>query len=328
MRRREFIALLGGAAAMPMLALAARAQQVPVIGYLGAENPERFASRLHSFRAGLAKAGFEEGRNLRIEYRWAEGRNDRLPALARELAERGVAVIATPGSAAAALAAKGATSTIPIVFETGADPVAAGLVDSLNRPGGNITGVSSLNIEVNPKRLELLHELMPAATTFALLVNPSNPTTARTAAAELQSAAQALGLKLEVLQASDEKQLGDAFQTLTALHASGLVIASDTFFSTRSVPIAKLAMEHAAPTVHQSREFAAAGGLMTYGGSITESHTQAGFYVGRVLKGEKPGDLPVQRVTKVELVINVKAARALNLDVPETLLGRADEVIE
>src|SRR5581483_463064 len=328
MRRRHFMALLGGALAAPALTRDARAQQPPVVGYLGAESPERFASRLHSSRAGLAKAGFEEGRNVTIEYRWAEGHNDRLPALANELVQRGVSVIAAPGSAAAALAAKGATARIPIVFETGADPIAVGLVGSLNQPSGNITGVTSLNLEVNPKRLELLHDVVPTARSFALLVNPTNPRSAQFTAADIQKAARTLGVELNMLQASTEEQLGNAFAAMTALHASSLVIESDPFFATRSAQIAKLAVEHALPAVHQSREFAAAGGLMSYGGSTTESHTQAGLYVGRILKGEKPGELPVQRVTKVVFVVNLKAAHALKIEVPPTLLALADEVIE
>ena len=326
MKRRAFIAGLGAAVAWP---LAARAQQpMPVIGYLGSESPDLFATRLRAFRQGLSSAGYEEGRNVRIEYRWAEGNNDRLPALAADLVRRGVAVIATPGSIVSALAAKAATSTIPIVFETGSDPVVTGLVASLNRPGGNITGVTSLNAQVGPKRLELLHQVAPAATAFALLVNPTNPKNAEAATKDLQEAARILGLQLHVLNASTEADFDNALATLGRLRAGGLVIANETFFSTRSKQLAELTLRHSVPAVHQSREFAAAGGLMGYGGSVTQSHSQAGLYAGRILKGEKPGELPVVQVTKVELTINLKTAKALGITVPLPLLARADEVIE
>ena len=327
MRRREFIAAVAGAAVWP---LAARAQQagVPVIGYLGSETPELFATRLHSFRQGLSAAGYDEGRNVAIEYRWAEGHNDRLPALAADLVRRQVAVIATPGSIASALAAKSATSTIPVVFESGADPVAGGLVASLNRPGGNVTGVTSLNAQVGPKRLELLHEILPAATTFALVVNPTNPRNAEPTTRDLQEAAAQTRLQLHVLNASTEADIDTVFATLPRLGVSGLVIANETFFAARSRQFAELALRHSMPAAHQSREFAAAGGLVSYGGSVTQSHHQAGVLVGRILKGEKAGDLPVQQVTKVELTLNLKTARAFGLTVPLPLVGRADEVIE
>jgi putative tryptophan/tyrosine transport system substrate-binding protein len=326
MRRREFMTLIGGAATV--WPLAARAQQaMPVIGYLGAESPARMALRLRAFLQGLGTTGCVEGRNVAVEYRWAEGRNDRLPALAADLAHREVSVLAAPGSLASALAAKAATSTIPVVFETGADPVAAGLVGGLSRPGGNITGVTSLNAEVGPKRLQLLHELLPAATGFALLVNPTNPRNAEASTRDLQAAARARGLELRVLQAATERELEEAFATLARERAGGLVIANETFFATRGEQLAALALRHAIPAVHQ-REFAAAGGLIGYGGDVTHSHGQAGSYVGRILRGEKPADLPVVQVTKVELVINLKTAKALGLEVPAALLVRADEVIE
>jgi putative ABC transport system substrate-binding protein len=325
MRRREFITLLGGAAAWPAVA---RAQQpMPVIGYLGAQSPAAFASRVIAFRQGLGETGYAEGRNVAIEFRWAEGQHDRLSALAADLVSRQVAVIVAPGGAPAALAAKSATTTIPIVFEMGADPIAIGLVGSLNRPGGNITGVSSLNVEVTPKRLEILHELVPTAAVLAVLVNPTSPT-ADSQLRNLQAAARALGLQLHVLHASAERDFDTVFATLLQLRAGGLVVASDTFFATHSEQLAALTVRHAVPTIHQSRDFSTAGGLMSYGGSFVESHRQAGVYTARVIKGDKPADLPVQQVTKVELFINLKTAKALGVTVPLPLLGRADEVIE
>jgi putative ABC transport system substrate-binding protein len=328
MNRRAFITLFGSAAAT--WPLAARAQQpaMPVIGYLGSESAELFASRLRAFRQGLSQTGYEEGRNVAIEYRWADSHIDRLPTLAAELVGVNVTMIATPGSLASALAAKAATSTIPIVFETGADPVEIGLVASLNRPGGNLTGVTSLNAQVGPKRLELLHELAPAATSFALLVNPTNPTNAERTSKSLQAAARERRVQLHIVNASTEGELDDAFATSAQLRTGGLVIANDTFYASRSELLATLALRHAVPAVHQSREFTVAGGLMGYGGSVTESHRQAGIYTGRILKGEKPADLPVQQVTKVELTINLKTAKSLGLTVPLPLLALADEVIE
>jgi putative tryptophan/tyrosine transport system substrate-binding protein len=326
-KRREFIALLAGATALRSVPVCAQQAAMPVVGYLGAESPERMALRVQAFRQGLGEAGYVEGRNVAIEYRWAEGRNDLLPALAADLVRREIGVLAAPGSLASALAAKAATSTIPIVFETGADPVALGLVGSLNRPGGNVTGVTSLNAEVGPKRLELLHELLPGAAEFALLVNPTNPRNAEASIRDLQAAARVRGLKLHVLQASTEGELEEAFATLTRLRVGGLVIANETFFANRGKQLAALALRHAVPAVHQ-REFAGAGGLIGYGGSVVQSHGQAGVYVGRILKGEKPADLPVVQVTKVELIINLKTAAALGLNVPPSILLRADEVIE
>jgi putative tryptophan/tyrosine transport system substrate-binding protein len=330
MRRREFVALLGSAAAFSIVRpLAARAQpQMPVVGYLGAESPDRFASRLRAFRDGLATAGFTEGRNVAIEYRWADGSNERLPALAAELVRHPVSVLAAPGSVASAIAAKTATQSIPIVFETGADPIVTGLVASLRQPGGNITGVTSLNAAVGAKRLELLHELTPSAKTFALLVNPGNPKNAEATTDDLQTAARILGCNLQVLNASTEAEFDSVFAALTELKTGGLVIANETFFASRSEQLAALTFRHRVPAVHQSREFVLAGGLLSYGGSIRQSHSQAGAYVGRILKGEKPGELPVVQVTTVELAVNLKTAKALGVNVPLTLLGRADEVIE
>jgi putative ABC transport system substrate-binding protein len=327
MRRREFIGLVGGAAVWP---LAARAQQpaMPVVGYLGSESPELFASRLSAFREGLGATGYDEGRNVAIEYRWANGQIDRLAALAADLVGRRVTVIATPGSGAAALAAKAATATIPVVFEAGVDPVAVGLVRSLNRPEGNVTGITSMNIEFNPKRLELLHELVPAARSFAVLVNPTNSVSANTARKDLDGPSRALGLQLHILTASTEREFESVFAKLRQLQVGGLIIAADTFFHNRARQLAALTLRHAVPAVLAVREFAVAGGLVSYGGSIRETHRQAGIYTGRILKGEKPADLPVQQVTKVDFVINLKTAKALGLTVSLPLLGRADEVIE
>jgi putative tryptophan/tyrosine transport system substrate-binding protein len=327
MKRREFITLLGGAAAWP---LAARAQQqaMPVIGFLGSASPDRWAGRMRAFHQGLSETGYAEGRNVAIEYRWAEGQNDRLGPLAAELVGRQVTVIVTPGSTPAALAAKAATTTIPIVFEVASDPVELGLVTSLARPGGNITGVTSLNAEVGPKRLELLHELVPTATVVGLLVNPTNPNLAELTTKNLHAAARSLGLKMHILHASADRDFDTVFATLNQLRAGALVIGTDPFFSSRLEQLATLTARHAVPTVYQFREFTAAGGLMSYGGSLTDTFRAAGVYTGRILKGDKPADLPVQRTTKVELFLNLRTAKVLGLEVPRTLIARADEVIE
>ncbi len=329
--RRSFITLLGGAAAASLVRpRTVRAQQgaMPVIGYLGLETPELYASRLRAFREGLGKTGYEEGRNVTIEYRWAEGHYERVPALVADLVRRKVDVIAVPGGVPGAIAAKAATSTIPIVFEMGADPVALGLVASLNHPGGNITGATSLSAEVNPKRVELLHELIPTAKIFGFLVNPTNPANAQASTQLATAAAESLGLTLQVLNASHEDDFETAFATLTKLHAGGLVVSNDTFYVTRQELLAAAAMRHKMPAISQSREFVAAGGLMSYSGSYAETHKQAGVYTGRILKGDKPADLPVYRSTEVELFINLKTAKALGIAIPLSLLGRADEVIE
>ena len=326
MQRRDFITLLGSVTvAWP---LAARAQQtaMPVIGYLGAESPAAFASRVGAFRQGLGETGYAEGRNVAIEFRWAEGQHKRLPALAADLVGREVAVIVAPGGAPAALAAKSATTTIPIVFEMGADPIAIGLVSSLSRPGGNLTGVTSLSVEVTPKRLEFLHETIPTTDVFAVLINPTSPT-ADSQSRNLQTFARDLGLQLHILQASSERDFDNVFATWPQLRAAGLVFASDTLFGTHGEQLAALAVRHAVPAIHQSRDFTTAGGLMSYGGSFAESHRQAGVYTGRIIKGAKPADLPVQQVTKVELFINLKAAKTLGVTFPPSLLGRADDVI-
>ena len=325
-RRRDFIFALGAAAAWP---LAARAQQpaMPVIGFMNAGSPEARAGVLAAFRQGLRETGYIEDQNVKIEYRWGENRYDRLPGMAAELVRRQVAVIAAT-STPAALAAKAATTTIPIIFETGGDPIRLGLVASLNRPGGNITGVTQLNEEIAPKRLELLHELVPTASVIGLLVNPTDPALADTSTRNLQAAAHALGLQLHVLHASTERDFDAVFANLIQLRAGGLVIGPDTFLVTRSERLAKLALEHALPAVFEFREFVAAGGLMSYGGSTTDAYRMAGVYAARILKGEKPSELPVQQGTKIELFLNLKTARALGITVPLPLSGRADELIE
>jgi putative tryptophan/tyrosine transport system substrate-binding protein len=324
-RRRDFIKVIAGsAAAWP---LAARAQQptTPVIGFLGSTSAD--ASRIAAFRQGLALVGYVEGRNVAVEYRWAEGRSDWLPAMVSDLVHRQVAVIAATGTPAA-LAAKAANTTIPIVFTTIGDPVQLDLVSSLNRPGGNATGVTQTNVEITPKRLQLLHELVPTASVMALLVNPANPTLAEINTKELQTAARTLGLELHVLNASTEGDFDGVFAKLVQLQAGGLVIGGDALFTTWTEQLAALALRHAMPTIYQSRKFAVAGGLLSYGADFTETYRLAGIYTGRVLKGDKPADLPVQQATKVELYINLKTAKALGLTVPQALLSRADDVIE
>jgi putative ABC transport system substrate-binding protein len=326
-KRREFISLLGGAAAWP---LAARAQQpsMPMIGFLGAESPDRWASRARALYQGLGTTGYVVGRNVAIEYRWAAGQNDRLPALAADLVRGRAKVIVTPGSTPAALAAKAATTTVPIVFYVGGDPVELGLVANLNRPGGNLTGVTTLTSEVGPKRLQLLYELVPTATIVALLVNPTNPAIAEPATKDLQAAARTLGVQLHVLHASAERDFDAVFSSLVQQRVSALVIVNDALFSTRVEQLAVLAIRHAIPAVYQFREFVAAGGLMSYGTGFIDAFRQVGVYTGRILGGEKPADLPVQQTTKAELIINLKTAKALGLTVPTALLVRADEVIE
>ena len=327
MKRREFITLLGGATAV--WPLAARGQQpaLPVIGFLNQASPDGYRRMVTAFRQGLQESGYVEGRNVAIEYRWAGGHNDRLPAMVAELVQRQVTVIAAT-TTPAALAAKAATTSIPIVFEMGGDPIALGLVASLSRPGGNVTGVTQLNVEVASKRLELLHELLPTAIVTALVVNPTNPAVTEVVLRASQAAAQRLGLDLHVLNASSESDFDGVFANVIQLRAGGLVIGSDAFFNSRSEQLAALALRHAVPTVFENREFVAAGGLAAYSGDVADAYRLAGVYAARILKGEKPGELPVQQATKIQLVLNLKTAKALGITVPLPLLGRADEVIE
>jgi putative tryptophan/tyrosine transport system substrate-binding protein len=326
MRRREFIATLGSAAAWP---LSARAQQLPspVIGFLHPSSAEAYASLMLTFRNGLGEVGYIEGRNLIIEYRWADDHYDRLPALAAELVGQRVSVIATANATAAALAAKAATSTIPIVFTIGADPVQFGLVASLNHPGGNVTGVSFLSNLLVAKQLGLLQEFVPAASEFGLLVNPDNPN-AEPDTRHAKAAADSLGRKIHVVYASSERDLGSAFTALIERHVAALVVVPDALFVGQRQQLATLASRHAIPTIYSNRVYADAGGLMSYGASQLDAYRQAGIYVGRILNGEKPADLPVIQSTKFELVINLKTARALGLNIPDKLLALADEVIE
>jgi putative ABC transport system substrate-binding protein len=325
MRRREFITLVGGAAMWPLTAHAQRSA-LPVIGLLGSATASEWKPYVGAFLQGLRDAGYVEDRNVAIEARWANSQYDRLPAMAAELVQRQVTVIVA-FSTPAAHAAKAATATVPIVFTTTSDPVQIGFVASLNRPGGNITGVTIRSVEVGAKLLELLHEAVPTAKIVALLVNPTNPQT-ETLSRNLQAAARTFGLQLHVLNASTERDFDPVFATLGQLRVGGLIIGSDVFFTTWIRQLAALTIRHAVPAIFQNREFAAAGGLMSYGGSIRDSYHQAGIYTGRILKGEKPADLPVVLATKVELIINLKTAKALGLNIPNTLIGRADEVIE
>jgi putative tryptophan/tyrosine transport system substrate-binding protein len=328
MRRREFISLIGGVAAT--WPLAARAQQpvLPVVGFLNVTSAQVYTLQLAAFLKGLSEAGYVDGQNVTIEYKWADGQNDQLPAMAADLVHRRVAVIAAT-TTPAAIAAKASTTTIPIVFETGADPVRLGLVTNLNRPGGNITGITQLTQVVTPKRLQLLHELLPTATSIALLVNPAEPTSAETQSTEVQSVARNLGLELHVLNASSETDFDGVFAKLAQLRAGGLVISGGPFFTSRSEQLGALSLRHAVPAVYANRAFAVAGGLLSYGSDITDAYRLAGNYTGRVLKGDKPGDLPIQQATtKVEMYINLKTAKTLGVNIPNTLIGRADEVIE
>ena len=324
MRRREFITLLGAAVVWPPTA---RAQQsMPTIGFLSSRSPGESAGVVAAFRKGLGETGFVEGQNLAIAFRWAEGRYDRLPALAAELAGLRVALLFAAGGPPSALAAKATTSTIPIVFSAASDPVRLGLVASLNRPGGNITGMSTLTTPLGAKGIELLKQLVPKAAVLAYLVNPSNPS-GKLELKEALATAETLGIRLHVLNASTEGELDEAFATLVKVRANGLVVAGEPFFDSQRERIVALAARHAVAASYAWRENVVAGGLMSYGNSLTESYRQAGIYAGRVLKGEKPADLPVMQPTKFELVINMKTAKALGLTIPQSLLLRADEVI-
>ena len=326
MKRRHLLALLGGAAALVPLAVRAQQKAMPVIGSLSTASPGTVGPIWAAFSQGLREAGYAEGQNVTIEYRWAKGRYDRLPALAADLVGRKVDVIVTGGGATSALSAKAATSTIPITFVS-ADPVGDGLVASLSRPGGNLTGVSLLAVELLPKGLELLSELVPQAKLIALLVNPNNPN-AEHVIVDGQEAARAKGVRLTILKAGAESEIEAAFATLVQLHAGALVVHADPYFTTRRDQLVSLAARHAVPTIYYFRDFAAFGGLISYGSSLSGAFHQVGSYVGKILKGERPADLPVQQPTKFELVINLKTAKALGLTVPQSILARADEVIE
>jgi len=327
MKRREFIGLISGVAATWPLVVRAQQRAVPVIGYLSSASSQGHASYLAGFHEGLREGGFIEGQNVTIEYRWANGQYQRLPELAADLVRRHVALIAA-GSTPAALAAKAATTTIPIVFEMAGDPVRIGLVAGLDRPGGNVTGVANMNIQMTPKRLQLLHEAVPSAKVMALLVNPANSTVAETQSREAFSVAPTLGVDLHVLHASTERDLDAVFANLIQSRAGGLVIAAEPLFSSLNKQFAELTVRHALPAITGGRDFAAAGGLLSYGADTRQAYRLAGIYTGQVLKGEKPANLPIQQSTKVELVINLKTAKVLGLDIPNTLIGRADEVIE
>jgi putative ABC transport system substrate-binding protein len=325
MKRREFITLVGGAAAWP---LAARAQQsaMPVVGFLTSRASGDDPYLLDAFRLGLKESGYVEGQNVAIEYRFADGHYDRLPALALDLVQRQVVVIAANGFAAET--AKSATTTIPIVFVAGFDPVERGLVASLSRPGGNVTGVSVLDVQLGPKRLELLHDLVPKASVVAVLVNPTDPARAKAISRAVQTAAESLGLQVKVLEASSVRDFDKVFASLPDMRVGGLVVVGDPFFNSHGQLLGALAARHSVPTIFQFHEFAAGGGLLSYGTSLTDAFHQIGQYAGRIVKGEKPADLPVQQATKVELIINLKAAIALGIAIPLPLFGRADEVIE
>jgi ABC-type uncharacterized transport system substrate-binding protein len=326
MRRREVMLLLCGGLTASR-SLHAQQKAMPVIGLLGAASPGPFAPYLAAFHQGLGETGFVERQNVVIEYRWAEGHYDRLPALAADLVDRKVDVILASGGDRSALAAKGATSTIPIVFTGFSDPVAAGLVASFSRPGGNVTGMSFFPDELNIKRFELLAELVPQAGVIALLVNPNNSAVARTIR-DVQEAARVKGVQLGIRKAGAEGDFETAFDSLVQLHAGALLVSADPYFNSRREQLVALAAHHAVPAIYEWREFAAAGGLISYGSSLAGAWRRAGIYVGRILKGAKPGDLPVEQPTKFELVVNLNTAKALGLTVPPTLLGRADEVIE
>jgi putative tryptophan/tyrosine transport system substrate-binding protein len=324
MRRREFITVVGGTAAAWPLAVRGQQRAMPVIGFLGSSTPQAYATRLRAFAQGLKEEGYIEGQNVAIEYRLAEDHDDRLPVLAAELIERRVTAIAAGGSPSS-VAAKAATATIPIVFETASDPVTLGLVASLNRPGRNLTGVTNLNVEVGSKKLELLRELLPAATIIAVLVNPSAPAVTEQFMRGLQVAAPALGMQLHVLHTSTDRDLDTVF---AALRADALVIGPYLFFNSRMEQLGALSLRYAVPAIFTYRPFVTAGGLISYGANETEPYRLLGIYTGKILKGVNPGDLPVQRVTKVELIINLKTAKALGISVPLALSGRADELIE
>jgi putative ABC transport system substrate-binding protein len=325
MRRRDFLVMLSSVAVL--WPLAARAQsELPVVGYINAASPDDAADLVGAFRQGLSDAGYFEGRNVAIEYRWAEGHYDQLPRLAADLVAHRVTVIAAT-STPVALAAKDATGTIPIVFTIGGDPVKVGLVPRLNRPDGNLTGVTRYNVELAPKRLELLHDLVPAARKIGLVVNSGNPNT-ETLSKSVHEAAQTLGVELHLVTAENDNELDSAFAVLSSLRIGAVAIGNDPFFNSRSERLGELALHHSLPAIYQYRRFVEAGGLMSYGASNTDSHHRLGAYVGRILAGAKPADLPVEQSTKVDLLVNLKTAKALGLTIPPLILARADEVIE
>jgi putative ABC transport system substrate-binding protein len=326
MRRREFISFVGGAAAWP-LAVRAQQQAMPVIGYLSARSPDDTAHLVVAFRKGLSESGFVEGQNVIIEYRWALGQHDRLPAQALELAQRPVDIIVSTGGESAALAAKSATSTIPIAFVIGGDPVVSRLVASYNQPGGNATGINILTAALEPKRLGILHQLVPQAETIAVLLNPNFPPYERQLR-DVQEAARAIGLKIHVLRVATDREIDAAFDTVVQEHIAAIMVAADPFFDTRRNKLVALAASHAVPTMYHFREFAAAGGLMSYGIDSLDTYRQAGVYAGQILRGAKPANLPILQPTKFEFVINLKTAKALGVTIPSGILSTADEVIE
>jgi ABC-type uncharacterized transport system substrate-binding protein len=327
MRRREFIGFIGGAAATWPLAARAQQSTMPVVGYLSATSQDGGESRAAAFRRGLKESGFVEGQNVTIDYRWADEQVDRLPAMAADLVRRNVNMIAA-ATTPAALAAQAATTTIPIVFEVGTDPVRLGLVANLNRPSGNLTGVTNLIVEVQPKRLELLHEVVPTVNVMALLVNPTDRALAQAQAREVLSAAGKYGLELHVLNVNSERDFDAVFAELKRLRVGGLIIAAGSVFIRGLTKLTELTVRHAVPAIYQDRSFPAAGGLMSYGSDVLESYRLAGTYAGRVLKGERPAELPVTQPTKFDLVINLKTAKVFGISVPPAVLARADEVIE
>jgi ABC-type uncharacterized transport system substrate-binding protein len=327
MKRREFIMLIGGAAAAWPLAVRAQQAAMPVIGYLSARSPDDTAHLVVAFRKGLSESGFVEGQNVTIEYRWALGQHDQLPALALELVQRPVDVIVSTGGESAALAAKRATSTIPIAFVIGSDPVVLGLAASYNQPGGNATGINILTAALEPKRLGILHQLVPQAETIAVLLNPNFPSYERQLR-DVQEAARAMGLKIHVLRAATDREIDTGFETVAQEHIAAITVAADPFFDTRRDKLVALAARHAVPTMYHFREFAAAGGLMSYGIDLRDTYRQIGVYAGRILRGAKPANLPVLQPTKFEFVINLKTAKALGLTIPSGVLSTADAVIE
>ena len=326
MRRREFIAALGGVMALPSVAKSQT--RMPVVGFLDPRSPDGMADRLRAFRQGLKEGGYVEGENLAVEYRWAENQMDRLPGLAADLVARQVAVIVTPGGVVATLAAKSATTLVPIVFIVGEDPVRLGLVTSLSRPGGNLTGVNFLNTELTAKRLDLLREMLPTARRAAVLVNPVNVSNTETTLKDIEPAARAIGIQLQIFNASTAREIDDAFASLARTQPDALFVGLDPFFNGRRIQIVHLASHYRFPAAYGNRDFADAGGLMSYASSIADAYHQAGIYTARILKGAKPADLPVVQASKLNLVLNQQTARMLGIAIPGTLIARADEVIE